>query len=458
MPEEVVETFEMVQLRHLNVRTVTLGINLLDCADPNFKAMKERIHGKILSSASRLVREAEEVERSYGIPIVNKRIAVTPIALLMEATTAGMPDDRAMERCVEIAEALDEAAKAVKVDFIGGYAALVQKGWTKGDLALIGSIPKALSSTDRVCSCVNIAQTRDGINVDAALKMGDVVKRTAELTKERNGLGCAKLVAFANAPENNPFMAGAFHGVGEHEATINVGISGPGVVRAIVEQSESLNMRDLAEVTKKVVFKITRVGELVGKEMAKRLGVRFGIVDLSLAPTPEKGDSIADIIEAMGIEFCGAPGSTAALALLTDAVKKGGSMATSFVGGISGAFIPLSEDSGMVDAARAGALTLEKLEAMSSVCSSGIDMVAIPGDTPRETISAMILDEMAIGVFTNKPVGVRVIPVPGKKAGDELNFGGLFGKAVVMPVSRFSSAKFVKRGGQIPPPIASLTS
>lgn len=454
--EEVMETFEMISLSHLNVRTVTLGINLLDCADAHIKKMKEKIYGKIVSTAGNLVEKANAVERKYGIPIVNKRISVTPISLLLEAGIKGRPKGNAIARTIEIAEVLDKAAKDVGIDFIGGYGALVQKGFTKGDLVLIDSIPEALACTERVCSCVNIAGTKAGINIDAALKMGEVVKQTALKTKDRSGIGCAKLVCFANAPEDNPFMAGAFHGPGEPESTINVGISGPGVIRNIVEKSGKADFRSLAEIIKRAAFKITRAGELVGQEVANSLNVKFGIVDLSLAPTPERGDSVADIIEAMGVEYCGAPGSTAALMLLTDAVKKGGSMATSFVGGISGAFIPVSEDAGMVEAARAGALSIEKLEAMTSVCSAGLDMIAIPGNTRSETIAAIILDVMAIGVINNKAVGVRLIPVPGKKAWDRVEFGGLFGSTVVMAVSRFSSRNFVKRGGQIPSPLASL--
>ncbi len=455
-PEEIVETFEMISLSHLNVRAVTLGLNLLDCIQPDFEKMASRVREKIVRISERLVTESEEVENRYGVPIVNKRIAVTPAALLLESAISRESNTETSRLCVKIAKVFDDAAREVSVDFIGGYSALVQKGWTKGDFCLIGSIPEALSVTERVCSCVNIAETRAGINTDAAMKMGEVVKDTARKTAKKNGVGCAKLVTFANAPEDNPFMPGAFHGPGEAEATLNVGISGPGVVRAVVEKHRDLDFRSLADIVKKTAFKITRVGELIGREMAQRLDVRFGIVDLSLAPTPEKGESIAGIIEAMGIESCGAPGSTAALAILTDAVKKGGNMATSFVGGLSGAFIPLSEDSGMGEAARRGSLSIEKLEAMTSVCSCGLDMIPVPGDTPSETIAALIMDEAAIGVLNNKPVGVRIIPVPGKKAGDYVEFGGLFGSSVVIPISRFSSRVFARRGGQIPPPVASL--
>jgi uncharacterized protein (UPF0210 family) len=455
--DEVVETFEMIHLSGLNIRTVTLGINLLDCVDRDYDAMKSRVYSKITTVANHLIDEAEEVEHRYGIPIVNKRLAVTPAALLLGAAIAGLKQEEAETRAIELAETLNRAAAKIGVDYIGGYGAIVQKGWTAGDISLIGSIPRALSTTERVCSCVNIAATRAGINVDAALKMGEVIRKTADLTKGRSGLGCTKLGVYVNAPADTPFMPGAYHGVGEAEATLNVGISGPGVIRVITEKSDDLDFRALAEKIKRASFKITRVGELVGREVAKRLNVKFGIVDLSLAPTPAIGESIAAIIEAMGIDQCGAPGSTAALALLTDAVKKGGSMATSFVGGMSGAFIPVSEDSGMVKAAEAGVLSIEKLEAMTSVCSVGLDMVTIPGDTSVETISAIILDEMAIGMINNKPLGVRIIPVPGKKAGDRVDFGGLLGSSIVMPVSRVGSVKFVRRGGQFPSPIRSLT-
>lgn len=455
-PDEVVETFEMISLSHLNVRAVTLGINLLDCISPDFDDMASKVKEKVTKVAGRLVSEAEAVENRYGVPIVNKRLAVTPVALLVESALSGVSDKEAKRLCVKLAEALDESAMKVSVDYIGGYSALVHKGWTKGDLAIIESIPDALSSTERVCSCVNIADTKTGINTDAALKMGHAIKDLARKTAGRNGVGCAKLVTFANSPEDNPFMPAAYHGLGEPESALHVAISGPGVVRAVVEKNKDLDFRALAELVKRTAFKITRVGELIGRETAQRLGVSFGIVDLSLAPTPEKGDSIANIIEAMGIESCGAPGSTAALALLTDAVKKGGSMATSFVGGLSGAFIPLSEDAGMVDAAEAGSLSLEKLEAMTSVCSSGLDMIPIPGDTSAETVASIIMDEMAIGVVNNKPVGVRIIPVPGKKAGDRVEFGGLLGSSIVMPVKNFSSKVFARRGGQIPSPASSL--
>lgn len=456
-PEEVIETYEMIFLRHLNVRAVTLGISLLSCIDRDFKTMRKKAYNKIVEMAGRLTKEAESVERKHGIPIVNKRLSVTPAALLMEPVVDDLDKTEAIKCATMFAETLDDAAESVNIDFIGGFGALVQKGWTKGESVVIDSIPSALSRTERVCSCVNIATTRAGINVDAAQKMGQVIKETAELTADKNGIGCAKLVTFANAPEDNPFMTGAFHGVGETETTINVGISGPGVVRAVVEKAEGLDFRELVDLIKRASFKVARVGELIGLEMASRLEAKFGSVDLSLAPTPQEGDSIADIIEAMGIEYCGAPGSTAALALLTDAVKKGGAMAASSVGGLSGAFIPVSEDSGIQDAVLAKALTIEKLEAMTSVCSVGLDMIAIPGETKAETISGIILDEMAIGVVNNKPAGVRLIPVPDGRVGQTVKFGGLFGEAVIMPVSTFSSARFVKRGGQIPAPILSLT-
>jgi uncharacterized protein (UPF0210 family) len=454
--EEVLETFEMIHLSGLNIRTVTLGINLLDCIDRDFDKVKDNIYGKITSVAEYFLNESQDVEHKFGIPIVNKRISVTPIALLLESVVSDLPEEEALIRATGIAQTLNQAAKKVGVDYVGGYSAIVQKGWTRGDIALINSIPKTLSSTERVCSCVNIADTKAGINVDAALKMGEIIKKTAELTSNSNGIGCAKLGVYVNAPPDTPFMPGAYHGVGEAESTVNVGISGPGVIRVIVEQSADSDFRELAEKIKRTSFKITRVGELIGREVAKRLKAEFGVVDLSLAPTPSKGESIANIIEAMGIEYCGSPGSTAALALLTDAVKKGGSMATSFVGGMSGAFLPVSEDSGMMESAKAGAISVEKLEAMTSVCSVGLDMITIPGDTSVETIAAIILDEMAIGVVNNKPLGVRLIPVPGGKAGDKVELGGLLGNSIIMPVSKFRSTFFIKRGGQFPSPITSL--
>ena len=456
-PEEVIETYEMIFLRHLNVRAVTLGISLLSCMDRDFEKMRQKVYSKIVEKAGKLAQEAEMAEKKHGIPVVNKRLAVTPIALLLEPVVDGLTHAEATDYAVKLAQTLDEAAERVNVDFIGGFGALVQKGLDKGGTVLVDSIPRALSVTERVCSCVNIATTKAGINVDASKRMGEVIKETAGLTADRHGIGCAKLVTFANAPGDNPFMAGAFHGVGETDTTINVGISGPGVIRAVVEEAKNLDFRGLADLIKRSSFKVARAGELIGRDMAKRLDARFGSVDLSLAPTTQEGDSIAEIIEAMGIEYCGAPGSTAALALLTDAIKKGGAMAVSSVGGLSGAFIPVSEDSGMQHAALAKALTIEKLEAMTSVSSVGLDMIAIPGDTEAETISAIILDEMAIGVVNNKPAGVRLIPVPEGKVGETVKFGGLFGEATVMPINPFSSARFVRRGGQIPAPLLSLT-
>lgn len=454
-PQEVYETFEMLSLQHLDVRTVTLGINLLDCIDQNFDNMVEKVSSKIINVAGSLLTVAKEIELKYGVKIVNKRLAVTPLAILLEPHSIGANAD-AENLGVKLAESLDRVASKIGVDFIGGYSAFVQKGWTPGDIALINSIPKALSSTSRICSCVNIAGTKSGINVDAAVKMGEIVKETARLTSDKKGVGCAKLVTFTNAPEDNPFMPGAFHGLGEAETSVNIGISGPGVIRAIVEKNDDLDLRDLADLIKRAAFKVTRVGELLGREVAQRLGIKFSTVDLSLAPTPQEGDSIARIIEAMGIERCGAPGTTAALALLTDAIKKGGSMGTSFVGGLSGAFIPVSEDAGMSEAVEKGALSLEKLEAMTAICAAGLDMIAIPGDTSAETISAIILDQAAICIINNKPGGVRLLPIPGLKAGDYVEFGGLLGRSMVMPVNKFSASKFLKRGGQIPSTLNSL--
>lgn len=452
-PEEIVETYEMLSLQHLNIRTITVGINLLNCLDKDVDRIKRRVYTKIIETSLKLNEAVKEIESKYGVEIVNKRVAVTPIAILLEPFAE---DGNAYEVGLELAAVLDKAAEKSGIDYVGGYSALVHKGFTKGDLALLESIPKALSSTKRVCSCVNIASTRSGINVDAALKMGEVIKKTAELTAEQRGVGCAKLVTFANAPEDNPFMPGAFHGLGEPEISINIGISGPAVIKAIVEKNQDLDLRQLADLIKRAAFKVTRVGELLGREVAKLMNVQFSTVDLSLAPTPKQGESVANIIEAMGVERCGAPGTTAALMLLTDAVKKGGSMATTFVGGLSGAFIPVSEDTGMVDAVKVGALNLGKLEAMTAVCSAGLDMIAIPGDTPVESIAGIILDEAAICVVNDKPGGVRVIPVPHAKVGDYVEFGGLLGNTVVMAVSRFSSEKFVRRGGQIPAPLQSF--
>ncbi|ACX52379.1 protein of unknown function DUF711 [Ammonifex degensii KC4] len=447
--QEILETIKMIQEENLDIRTITLGISLRDCTDPDPQRCCRKIYDKITRLAARLVQVGEEIEQEYGIPIVNKRIAVTPIALVAEGSE--------VEDYLLFAQTLEKAAQAVGVDFIGGFSALVHKGFTRGDRLLIESIPEALARTERVCASVNVATTKTGINMDAVAIMGHIVKETAALTADRQGIGAARLVVFANAPEDNPFMAGAFHGIGEPECAVNVGISGPGVVkRAIENMPPDADLGELAEKIKKMAFKITRMGELVGREAARRLGVSFGVVDISLAPTPAVGDSVAEILEAMGIERCGAPGTTAALALLNDAVKKGGAMASSYVGGLSGAFIPVSEDAGMVRAAAEGALSLEKLEAMTSVCSVGLDMIVIPGDTPAATVAAIIADEMAIGVINNKTTGVRIIPAPGKKPGDWVEFGGLLGRAPVMPVSRFSPAAFIARGGRIPAPIQSL--
>lgn len=445
---EIMETIRMVQEEHLDIRTITMGISLRDCADSSLEVMGRKIYDKITRLAERLVPVGEEIEKEFGIPIVNKRISVTPIAIVAEACQA--------DSYVELARVLDRAAAAVGVNFIGGFSALVHKGYTRGDRILINSIPAALAETERVCSSVNVATTKAGINMDAVREMGTVIKRTAELTADKGGIGCAKLVVFANAPEDNPFMAGAFHGVGEPECVINVGVSGPGVVRRAVAEHPDADLGTLAEVVKKTAFKITRMGELVGRVASQRLGVPFGIVDLSLAPTPTIGDSVAEILEAMGLERCGAPGTTAALALLNDAVKKGGAMASSYVGGLSGAFIPVSEDAGMIRAVEEGALTLEKLEAMTCVCSVGLDMIAVPGDTPAETIAAIIADEIALGVVNQKTTAVRVIPAPGKKVGDRVDFGGLLGSAPVMAINKFNPAAFIRRGGRIPAPVQSL--
>ena len=449
-PNEILETIRMVKMEHLDIRTVTMGISLRDCSHPDIDIFNENIYEKITVNAKDLVRTTEEIQNLYGIPIINKRISVTPIAIVAESCKT--PD------FVSVARTMDKAAKEAGVDFIGGFSALVHKGATKGDLKLINSIPEALASTEKVCSSVNVATTKAGINMDAVGMMGDVIKKTARLTADRDGIGCAKLVVFANAPEDNPFMAGAFHGIGEPECVINVGVSGPGVVNAALRELENPNLTDISETIKKTAFKITRMGEMVGREVSRRLGVEFGILDLSLAPTPEIGDSVAAILEAMGLERCGTHGTTAALALLNDAVKKGGAMASSSVGGLSGAFIPVSEDAGMIEAVNVGALSLEKLEAMTCVCSVGLDMIAVPGDTPACTLSAIIADEMAIGMINKKTTAVRIIPAPGKKVGDSVEFGGLLGMAPVMPVSKFSSETFVKRGGRIPAPIQSLTN
>jgi len=438
----------MVQDENLDIRTITMGISLRDCSDADHKAACRKIYEKITRLAGSLVKTGDEIAREYGLPIVNKRISVTPIALVAEAGSA--------ENYLDYARAMEEAAMAVGVNFIGGFSALVHKGFTGGDSRLIESIPQALSLTERVCASVNVATSRAGINMDAINIISQVIKKTAELTAARDSIGCAKLVVFANVPEDNPFMAGSFHGIGEPDCVINTGVSGPGVVKSAIKRAGDADMGALSETIKKMSFKITRMGELVGRTAAKRLGVPFGIVDLSLAPTPAVGDSVAEIFEEMGLQRCGAPGSTAALALLNDAVKKGGAMASSYVGGLSGAFIPVSEDAGMIKAVNDGALTIEKLEAMTAVCSVGLDMIAIPGDTPVETIAAIIADEAAIGVFNHKTTAVRIIPAAGKKVGDHVEFGGLLGRTPVMAVNRFSAEKFVRRGGRIPAPIHSL--
>lgn len=447
---EVYETNKMIEKENLDVRTITLGISLLDCADSNLQEVNKKIYEKITRVAKDLVATGDAIQREYGIPIVNKRISVTPISLV-GASSCKSPEDY-----IEIAKTLDAAAKTVGVNFIGGYSALVSKGMSASDENLIRSIPQALAITERVCSSVNVGSTKSGINMDAVKLLGEVIIETAEYTKERDSLGCAKLVVFCNAPDDNPFMAGAFHGVTEADAIINVGVSGPGVVKTALESVRGADFETLCETIKKTAFKITRVGQLVAKEASQRLNIPFGIIDLSLAPTPAVGDSIAEIFEEMGLEYAGAPGTTAALALLNDQVKKGGVMASSYVGGLSGAFIPVSEDQGMINAVQAGALTLEKLEAMTCVCSVGLDMIAIPGDTKATTISGIIADEMAIGMINQKTTAVRLIPVIGKKVGDMAEFGGLLGYAPVMPVSQFNCDAFINRGGRIPAPIHSF--
>ena len=447
---EVIETNNMIEQEKLDVRTITLGISLLDCCSSDLNEVNEKIYNKITSLAKNLVSTGEEIEREFGIPIVNKRISVTPISLV------GGGACKTPEDFVTIAKTLDRAAKEVGVNFLGGYSALVSKGMTKADENLIRSIPEALACTERVCSSVNVGSTKTGINMDAVRLMGEIVKETAEATKEQDSLGCAKLVVFCNAPDDNPFMAGAFHGVTEADAVINVGVSGPGVVKVALEKARGQNFEVLCETIKKTAFKITRVGQLVAQEASKRMGVPFGIIDLSLAPTPAVGDSVAEILEEIGLERVGAPGTTAALAMLNDQVKKGGVMASSYVGGLSGAFIPVSEDQGMIDAVSLGALTIEKLEAMTCVCSVGLDMIAVPGDTPATTIAGVIADEAAIGMVNQKTTAVRIIPVIGKGVGDTVEFGGLLGYAPVMPVNTYSCEKFVTRGGRIPAPIHSF--
>lgn len=445
---DILETINMIDNENLDVRTITMGISLLDCIDENIDKACDKVYDKICRYAKDLVKTGEDISKEYGIPIIHKRIAVTPIAMLASACPTMNP--------VKFAKTLDRAADTVGVNFIGGYSALVQKGFAPGDYALIESIPEALSVTERVCSSVNIGSTKAGINMDAVAKMGKIIRKSAELTADRECIGAAKLVVFCNAPEDNPFMAGAFHGTGESDCVINVGVSGPGVVRAALAKAGDCNITEVADIVKKTAFKITRTGQLVAKEAAKRLSVPFGIVDLSLAPTPAIGDSVAYILEEMGLEQCGAHGTTACLALLNDAVKKGGIMASSHVGGLSGAFIPVTEDAGMIEASRSKALTLNKLEAMTAVCSVGLDMIAIPGDTSAEIISGIIADEAAIGMVNSKTTAVRLIPAIGKKEGEELNFGGLLGSGPIMDVNRKSPSKFISRGGRIPAPLQSL--
>ena len=445
---EILQTVAMTEMEHLDIRTVTLGLSLRDCASSSIEQTAARVRAKIETTAAGLVDTVDQIGDEIGIRIANKRIAVTPVSILTEGAQ-GDP--------VDLGRAIDEAAGVVGVDFVGGYSALVHKGMTHNESTFLDSIPQALSSTERLCGSVNAATTRAGINMDAVARVGHVIKQAAELTRDRFGIACAKFVCFANAVEDNPFMAGAFHGIGEPEAVLNVGVSGPGVVNYAVQHAErDLPLHELAEVIKKLAFKLARAGELVGREAARRLGIPFGIIDLSLAPTPAPGDSVANILEGIGFERAGTHGTTAALALLTDAVKKGGAMASSSVGGMSGAFIPVSEDAGMIEAARVGALSLEKLEAWTSVCSVGIDMVAVPGSTSAETIAAIIADEMAVGVMNNKTTAVRIIPVPGKEVGEMVEFGGLLGYAPIMPVNRFSSDQFIRRGGRIPAPLQSL--
>ena len=445
---EILQTIAMTEMEHLDIRTVTLSLSLRDCVTESIDTTAARVREKIERTAARLVSTVDQIGDEIGIRIANKRIAVTPVSILTEGAR-GNP--------VDLGRAIDDAAGVVGVDFVGGYSALVHKGFTRNESDFLDSIPEALSSTERLCGSVNAATTRAGINMDAVARVGRLIKEAAERTRDQFGIACAKFVCFANAVEDNPFMAGAFHGIGEPEACLNVGVSGPGVVNYAVSHAEpGLPLHELAEVIKKLSFKLARAGELVGREAARRLGIPFGIIDLSLAPTPVPGDSVANIIEAMGFERAGTHGTTAALALLTDAVKKGGAMASSSVGGMSGAFIPVSEDAGMIEAARLGALSLDKLEAWTSVCSVGIDMVAVPGSTSAETIAAIIADEMAVGVMNNKTTAVRIIPVPGKDVGDMVEFGGLLGSAPIMPVNRFSSDQFIRRGGRIPAPVQSL--
>ena len=448
--KDVLETTRMITQNNLDVRTITMGISLRDCADPDVNVCAQKIYDKITTKAKDLVKVGEELESELGVPIIHKRISVTPISLVGESCKT--------DNYVPLAKALDDAAKAVGVNFIGGFSALVEKGYTHGDRTLIQSIPEALATTDLVCSSVAIGSTKAGINMDAVKEMGEVVKETARLTADQDALGCAKLVIFCNPVQDNPFMAGAFHGVTEPETVINVGVSGPGVVKHALEAVRGQDIGVVAETIKKTAFKITRVGQLVAQEAAKRLNTQFGIIDLSLAPTPAVGDSVAHILEEIGLESCGCPGTTAALAMLNDAVKKGGLMASSYVGGLSGAFIPVSEDAGMIAAVEKGSLTIEKLEAMTCVCSVGLDMIAVPGDTTAATISAVIADEAAVGMINNKTTAVRLIPVPGKKVGDKVEFGGLLGYAPIISVNKFKPDVFINRGGRIPAPIRSLTN
>lgn len=444
----IMETIKMIENQKLDIRTITMGMSLMDCCSSDGKVARTKIYDKITRNAEKLVKVGQEIESEYGIPIINKRVSVTPISLIAQAC-----DDTDY---VEFAKVLDKAAETLGIDFIGGFSALVHKGYSKGDKILIESLPEALAATNKVCASVNVGTSKAGINMDAVKDMGRIIKQTAYLTKDNDSIGCAKLVVFANAVEDNPFMAGAFHGVGEAECIINVGVSGPGVVKSALEQIRGESFDVLAETIKKTAFKITRMGQLVAQEASKRLQVPFGIVDLSLAPTPAVGDSVARVLEELGLESCGCHGTTAALAILNDAVKKGGVMAAEHVGGLSGAFIPVSEDEGMINAVRTGSLSLEKLEAMTCVCSVGLDMIGIPGDTPDSTISAIIADEAAIGVINNKTTGVRIIPVFGKTVGDEAEFGGLLGRAPIMSVSKFSSFDFINRGGRVPAPIHSF--
>lgn len=445
---DILETIHMIDDQHLDIRTITLGISLLDCASDDTDRLCDNIYDKITGLAGRLVKVGDEIAEQYGVPIINKRVSVTPVSLIAPGADA--------DGFVKIAKTLDRAAHECGVNFIGGFSALVHKGFSKADRMLIDSIPEALSETERVCSSVNVATTKAGINLTAVATMGKIIKSLAYATKDSDSIGCAKLVVFANVPEDNPFMAGAFHGVGEGECAINVGVSGPGVVAHAVESAPHADITEIADIVKKTAFKITRAGQLVASEAARRLSVPFGIVDLSLAPTPAVGDSVAHILEQMGLERCGTHGTTACLALLNDAVKKGGVMASSHVGGLSGAFIPVSEDAGMIDAVRAGTLCIDKLEAMTAVCSVGLDMIAVPGDTPAATLAAIIADEISIGVVNNKTTAVRIIPAFGKKAGDTVEFGGLLGTAPVMPVHTESSEKFIARGGRIPAPQSAL--